>query len=40
MIKKVIILFGIGLLIQSCKDEETTPDKLTSFPMNVGTEWI
>lgn len=40
MKRKILILFGIGLLIQSCQDEEATPNKLSSFPMTVGTEWI
>ncbi len=39
MKKNVISLLLIGFLIQSCKDEKTTPDKLTSVPMNVGSEW-
>lgn len=40
MIGRIIIFFGFGLLIQSCNDQETSPDKLTSYPMNIGTEWI
>ena len=38
--RKFTILLVIILLIQSCKDPETLPDRLTSYPMNIGTEWI